>query len=330
MPVLSSLPASFPLPRTRLIGREAERATARAFLLEEAVPLLTLTGPGGVGKTRLALAIAAGRGCRTSPMAWSGSIWRRSPIRPWSPATVAAALGAHARRRSVTDRRRARAPAAPTQTLLLLDNCEHLLAAAADLVAALLAALSRAAGAGHQPRPAADARRAAPARRAAAAARRDAPLRPIAAARGGAPLRRSGPGPSDPAFRAARRQCRRPSPRSVGTSMGLPLAIELAAAHSRGPLPGRPAGADRPTGCDCCAAVPRDLPGPPADDARRHRLELRPAQRGGAGRSSAAWPSSPAASRWRPRRRCWSVDEADYAGRLDARWSTQSLLAPQS
>src|SRR5437763_2545307 len=46
------------IPRTRLIGREAERLAARSFLLEEAVPLLTLTGPGGVGKTRLALAVA--------------------------------------------------------------------------------------------------------------------------------------------------------------------------------------------------------------------------------------------------------------------------------
>src|SRR3954463_318489 len=52
------MPNALPVVRTRLIGRETERAEARSLLLEEATPLLTLTGPGGSGKTRLALAVA--------------------------------------------------------------------------------------------------------------------------------------------------------------------------------------------------------------------------------------------------------------------------------
>ena len=82
---------SVPIPRTRLIGRERERATARSLLLEEAVPLLTLTGPGGTGKTRLALAIAADVG----PQFADGVIWvdlapLAAPV--LIPETIASAL----------------------------------------------------------------------------------------------------------------------------------------------------------------------------------------------------------------------------------------------
>ena len=49
--------ASAPLHRTRFIGRDHERLAARTLLLEKGVPLLTVIGPGGVGKTRLALRV---------------------------------------------------------------------------------------------------------------------------------------------------------------------------------------------------------------------------------------------------------------------------------
>jgi predicted ATPase len=53
-------PANIPMQRTRFVGREKEVAAAKELLLRQDVRLLTITGPGGIGKTRLAVEVASG------------------------------------------------------------------------------------------------------------------------------------------------------------------------------------------------------------------------------------------------------------------------------
>jgi non-specific serine/threonine protein kinase len=105
-------------------------------LLEDAVPLFTLTGPGGVGKTRLALQVAADvRRHFADGVAWVDLAPLVDP--GLVPATLAAALDLPlAADTSVVDQLIARLH--PHQTLLLVDNCEHVLTATADLISRLL------------------------------------------------------------------------------------------------------------------------------------------------------------------------------------------------
>jgi len=127
-----------PAARTSLIGREREVAALRELLARSSTRLVTLTGVGGGGKTRLAMAIAA-----EVPDAFDGAIhWVvLAPVADTAlvPQAVASALGVIETAGTPLIEAVATRLAAE-RCLLVLDNCEHLLDACAELVEHLLAA----------------------------------------------------------------------------------------------------------------------------------------------------------------------------------------------
>ncbi len=126
---------SLPQPLTVLLGRETDVQTLRQWLTDPAARLITLVGPGGVGKTRLALELArviADEGA-TRVMFAPLAVIR-------DPAFVASAIGKAVGLVDVTAldlAKRARAACGDRPTLVVLDNFEHVLDAAplaADLL----------------------------------------------------------------------------------------------------------------------------------------------------------------------------------------------------
>ena len=137
-PAVSAPRHNLPTSPTPLLGRERELAAAQVYLRERGVRLLSLVGVGGVGKTRLALAVGAAMldyypegvwlvelaplaDPTLVPNAVAGALdLREEPARP-----LLTTLVAHL---------------AEKRLLLVLDNCEHLLAACADVASTLLRA----------------------------------------------------------------------------------------------------------------------------------------------------------------------------------------------
>ncbi|MFD6465166.1 ATP-binding protein [Streptomyces goshikiensis] len=128
-----------PQPLTRLVGRGADLAAVRALSAHSR--LVTLTGPGGVGKTRLALECAGGASARHRDGAWLVEL---APLPAGAPADAVAGavlrtLGVRRPDGERSDAVRLLVGALRERSLLLLlDNCEHLSDAVAEVLEAVL------------------------------------------------------------------------------------------------------------------------------------------------------------------------------------------------
>jgi len=126
---------NFPVTVTRLVGRSA--AVVRLRDLISAYRLVTLTGPGGIGKTALALKVTRGVVGAFANGGWLVELASLSDP-TLVPAAMASALRLGLGPGSVTPEAVARA-IGDKALLLVLDNCEHLIDAVATLAETLLA-----------------------------------------------------------------------------------------------------------------------------------------------------------------------------------------------
>ena len=127
---LDSFPGNLPAQVSSFVGRQAEVARVASALAESRV--VTITGVGGVGKTRLAIQVAADLLPRYREGAWLVEL---APVRDPDGVVQATAAAFHLTNRgspsledSLIDM------LAHKQLLLVMDNCEHLLGPVAELV----------------------------------------------------------------------------------------------------------------------------------------------------------------------------------------------------
>jgi predicted ATPase/DNA-binding SARP family transcriptional activator len=135
----ASPPGYIPRPLASLVGREREARAVEAFL--ESARLVTLTGPGGVGKSRLAIKVAEDLVEKYPDGVWFvdlGSLWDSALV----PRAVARALEVDEEPGCSVTQSLLRS-LHPKQLLLVLDTCEHLVEGCACLVEVLLSGSPR-------------------------------------------------------------------------------------------------------------------------------------------------------------------------------------------
>ena len=270
---------ALPVAATALVGRTGDLDRLAALL--PAGRVLTLLGPGGVGKSRLAVELAR----RADPALPGRGAPRRAGTGP-RPRRRGRRGGAGARASSADRSGRSPSPSSrcwrPLRLLLILDNCEHVIEAVGELVGRHRALVSRGHRPRHHPRAHRHARRGRLGRCSRCRCPPSAALSPAEIAAF----------PAVQVFRRARREASRPfdldeQHRAGGGGDLHPPRRPAARARAGGgaddvdePRGSWPTGSTN--GSSCSAAVtPRDPP--PPDPARRRAVVLRPAVAAGAG-----------------------------------------------
>lgn len=137
-PAQAAVPHNLPAALTSFVGREADMVTLLRYLTDPVTRLVTLTGTGGVGKTRLALQTAhalldefpdgvfwVDLAALTDPALVASAVAQTLEVREMGEGSLVAAIQRHLRQR---------------RALLVLDNFEHVLDAATLIVDVLIAA----------------------------------------------------------------------------------------------------------------------------------------------------------------------------------------------
>ncbi len=132
--LLTIMPGNLPAQLSAFIGRDRELAAVRALV--ESSRLVTLTGAGGAGKTRLGLQVAAGLLDRSGDGVWLVELAAVTDENAVAPAISAALqLAAQPGRPALQALLDA---LAPQDMLIVLDNCEHLIGGCAEAAEAVV------------------------------------------------------------------------------------------------------------------------------------------------------------------------------------------------